>query len=195
MERKCQHCGSPLPQEKQRDRRARYCSVACWHAQRDAKRATESVIADQPPPVHNPAKADVWEVVIRDMAERRNVGILRYGTPLQPFNGRRSLVDAYQEVLDLAVYLRQKILEEGTAGISATPDLVGTLATHIQFKRQEAKMSLDQLADEAGISKSYLWELEHDTDERKSPSLDVLLRIARALSLKLVDLLPDHMKE
>lgn len=32
--------------------------------------------------------------------------------PLQPFNGRDALVDAYQEAVDLAVYLRQRIEEE-----------------------------------------------------------------------------------
>jgi hypothetical protein len=73
-------------------------------------------VADQPPP--QPSSGDLWETVINDMKERRQVGIERYGTPLQAFNGRKALVDAYQEVLDLAVYLRQKIEEDahGTAG-------------------------------------------------------------------------------
>ena len=34
-----------------------------------------------------------------------------HGTPLQAHNGRDPLVDAYQEALDLAVYLRQAIEE------------------------------------------------------------------------------------
>lgn len=46
-----------------------------------------------------------------DMRERHVVGVERYGTPLQAFNGRKALVDAYQECLDLAVYLRQEIEE------------------------------------------------------------------------------------
>lgn len=66
-------------------------------------------ITDQPDPT--PATGDVWALVIADMAERRRVGIARYGTPLQPGNGRDALVDAYQEALDLAVYLRQAIEE------------------------------------------------------------------------------------
>lgn len=66
-------------------------------------------IEDQPPP--KPAKGDLWLDVIRDMEERRLVGIARYGRPLQPGNGRDPLVDAYQEALDLAVYLRQAIAE------------------------------------------------------------------------------------
>lgn len=66
-------------------------------------------ITDQPPPV--PSSGDVWALVLADMEERRRLGIARYGTPLQPHNGRDALVDAYQESLDLAVYLRQAIAE------------------------------------------------------------------------------------
>lgn len=69
-----------------------------------------TTIADQPPP--QPGEGDVWKLVIADMEERHDVGIARYGTPVQPFNGRNSLVDAYQEALDLVVYLRQKIEED-----------------------------------------------------------------------------------
>lgn len=67
-------------------------------------------VADQPPPQQS--DGDVWLLVIEDMKQRRQVGIDRYGTPLQAFNGRKPLVDAYQEVLDQAVYLRQKIEED-----------------------------------------------------------------------------------
>lgn len=46
-----------------------------------------------------------------DMAARKRVGIERYGMPLQAFNGRDALIDAYQEALDLCCYLRQAIEE------------------------------------------------------------------------------------
>jgi hypothetical protein len=61
-----------------------------------------------------PAKADgppIWDLVIADMKARDHVGRERYGRPLQAGNGRDALVDAYQEALDLAVYLRQAIEE------------------------------------------------------------------------------------
>lgn len=64
----------------------------------------------------DPVKNDkpcVQDMVIKDIESRKQVGIERYGTVLQPFNGRSSLMDAYQEALDLAVYLRQLIYEEG----------------------------------------------------------------------------------
>lgn len=67
-------------------------------------------VKDQPPP--KPGEGDMWQLVIDDMKERRQTGIERYGTPLQAFNGRSSLVDWYQELLDAAVYARQRMVEE-----------------------------------------------------------------------------------
>jgi hypothetical protein len=68
------------------------------------------VIEDQPPPVHTTGRAIV-DLVVEDMIERKRIGIERYGTPLQAHNGRDALVDAYQEALDLVMYLRQAIEE------------------------------------------------------------------------------------
>jgi hypothetical protein len=65
---------------------------------------------EQPPPTANTRPA-VWGLVMRDMADRDKEGRRKYGVPLQPFNGRDAMVDAYQEALDLVVYLRQAILE------------------------------------------------------------------------------------
>lgn len=64
----------------------------------------------EPPPTHNDG-IPIWDLVIADMHERDKVGRQRYGTPLQTNNGRDALVDAYQEALDLVVYLRQLIEE------------------------------------------------------------------------------------
>lgn len=64
----------------------------------------------QPAPQQNDLPA-VWDLVIGDMQARDYVGLGRYGTRLQPHNGRDALVDAYQEALDLTVYLRQAIFE------------------------------------------------------------------------------------
>jgi hypothetical protein len=55
---------------------------------------------------------DCWELVLADMRDRRQMGIDKYGKPLRSDNGRDALVDAYQEALDLTVYLRQAI-EQG----------------------------------------------------------------------------------
>lgn len=64
--------------------------------------------AQQPAP-RATGRRPTWELVVEDMKARDQLGRDRYGAPLQPGNGRNSLVDAYQEVLDLAVYLRNAI--------------------------------------------------------------------------------------
>lgn len=61
-----------------------------------------------PKPNNNPG---VWTLVMADMAQRDIDGMKKYNTRLQPHNGRDALTDAYQEALDLAVYLRQVIYE------------------------------------------------------------------------------------
>lgn len=53
----------------------------------------------------------VWDLVLADMAARDKLGKSRYGTRLHPHNGRDVLKDAYEEALDLAVYLRQALYE------------------------------------------------------------------------------------
>lgn len=66
----------------------------------------------QPVPKNN-EHVPTWELVVEDMIKRDNMGRWKYSTPLQPFNGRDSLQDAYEEALDLAVYLKNAILERG----------------------------------------------------------------------------------
>lgn len=75
---------------------------------------------DQPLPVVNDSP-DVQSMVIEDIGARREVGIDRYGTALQPGNRRDSLRDAYEEALDLACYLRQAIAERDLLGMPGFP--------------------------------------------------------------------------
>lgn len=65
---------------------------------------------DQPLPVPN-ERPDIQSMVIEDITRRREIGIERYGTALQAHNGRDALRDAYEEALDLAMYLRQALEE------------------------------------------------------------------------------------
>lgn len=50
-------------------------------------------------------------MVIEDIEARKAVGLERYGTLLQANNGRDSLQDLYEELLDAATYVRQLIEE------------------------------------------------------------------------------------
>lgn len=69
-----------------------------------------STNVEQPAPTPN-TRRPVWQMVIDDMLKRDEFGLRRYGTPLQAFNGRDALQDAYEEALDLVVYLRQALEE------------------------------------------------------------------------------------
>ena len=75
-----------------------------------AEPAPNPAAVHQPAPVAHPGGC-IQDLVLADIAARRDVGIERYGTPLQAHNGRDAMMDAYQEALDLAVYLRQVIFE------------------------------------------------------------------------------------
>ena len=50
---------------------------------------------EQPAPVVNDGPC-IQDLVIQDMEGRKVVGLRRYGTLLQPFNGRDALRDAYE---------------------------------------------------------------------------------------------------
>lgn len=56
-------------------------------------------------------RPDIATLVQHDIEERVKKGEIEYGERLKPFNGRNALQDAYEEVLDLAVYLKQAIIE------------------------------------------------------------------------------------
>ena len=56
----------------------------------------------------------ITDLLINDLIERREFGTSKYGEPLKAFNGRDPLIDAYQELIDLLVYIRQH-MEESNA--------------------------------------------------------------------------------
>jgi hypothetical protein len=69
---------------------------------------------DQPlPEVNN--RPFIQDLLIADIEERKQFGIKKYGTALQSGNGRDMLQDAYEEILDLAVYMRGLIDERDRA--------------------------------------------------------------------------------
>lgn len=53
----------------------------------------------------------IFDLMMQDIEERKATGIKTYGEALRAHNGRDPLIDAYQEALDLAVYLRQELYE------------------------------------------------------------------------------------
>lgn len=68
----------------------------------------------QPPSVAND-EVHIADVVVKEILQRKAMGLLKYGVPLQPHNGRSAIQDAYEESLDQTLYLRQALEEERTA--------------------------------------------------------------------------------
>ena len=68
------------------------------------------MVKEQPKPRVNDT-TPIVDLVKIDLEERRRKGVETYGAPLQAWNGRDALVDAYEEALDLCCYLRQAIQE------------------------------------------------------------------------------------
>lgn len=75
----------------------------------------------QPAPVGNDGPR-IAERVIEDIRERMRRGVREYGVALQARNGRRALQDLYEELLDGAHYVRQRLDEEDLALAEATGD-------------------------------------------------------------------------
>jgi hypothetical protein len=76
--------------------------------------ALDSFVEPQPAPTEG-SGTPIADLVIGDLVIRKNMGIKKYGVPLRARNGRNTLIDAYQEALDLCLYLRQAIMEQNHA--------------------------------------------------------------------------------
>ena len=70
---------------------------------------------------------------------------------------------------------------------------MATLREKLKAKRTETGKSLDALAKDAGLSKSYLWELENRESPR--PSLDKLQAIAAALNIDVAFFIDDSIED
>ncbi|MFE9099901.1 hypothetical protein [Actinomadura geliboluensis] len=125
---------------------------------------------DQPLPVRN-GHPDVQSMVIADIEERRNVGITRYGSALQPHNGRDGIQDLYEELLDGAMYARQ-LLEERKA-IPAARALLGAQQAVAQRWADATPAARDELltllAEAADALRAALDGTPQPKDHRPEP--------------------------
>lgn len=70
---------------------------------------------DQPLPTITEGGICVQDEVMAYIERRKAIGIERYGTVLQPHNGRDALRDAFEEAVDLTQYLAQALIERDGA--------------------------------------------------------------------------------
>lgn len=88
----------------------------------------------QPAPVVN-EHSPIVPQVIEDLNTRAVAGRLKYGTTLQPFNGRDPARDAYEEAQDMTLYLKQFVIERA-AMLAELESLRAEVATlRLQYTR------------------------------------------------------------
>ncbi|MFZ1493119.1 MAG: hypothetical protein WAU60_06860 [Candidatus Competibacter denitrificans] len=92
----------------------------------------------QSPPTESRHIPIVW-LVTHDLERRAAEGRVKYGTLLRGFNGREALTDAYQEALDLAMYLRQLMYEQSALAAENT---------RLKSEIVQLRALLDQRADD-----------------------------------------------
>lgn len=73
------------------------------------------------PSIHDLVIADLMAQGLHDLAagiaDRKALGLAKYGTILQAGNGREAGLDAYQEAADLVCYARQDVEEAKGPGV------------------------------------------------------------------------------
>lgn len=151
-------------------------------------------IVEQPAPVPNDRPC-IQDMVIADIERRKKIGMERYGTLLQPHNGRDALLDAYEEELDKIQYMKQWIVErtdhraEGAA--AEREKIVGFLRHHadtLEANRDEMfEFALDMArAIETGA--------HHDTLPAPPPDIDDDAEelIGRLVTTGTIDDAPTH---
>jgi transcriptional regulator with XRE-family HTH domain len=65
-------------------------------------------------------------------------------------------------------------------------DAIASMGERIQARRKVMGLTLEQVAERAGMSKSYVWEIENG--ENKNPTIRTAFLIARALGWTLSDI-------
>ena len=71
----------------------------------------DELICKQTTPPHI-GTTRVLDYVLADLKSRAEMGKQKYGHYLETNNGRNALQDAYEESLDMCMYLKQKLLED-----------------------------------------------------------------------------------
>lgn len=93
----------------------------------------------QPDPIKNENPV-IHELLIDLIRQRLDFGIQKYGVPLQSFNGRRSLRDLLDELLDGCVYALQEIEERKVLDEKLVELLIQVAELKARIHQLEAKI-------------------------------------------------------
>lgn len=145
-----------------RERRADNVRELCLELLRE--RTMNNQEQPAPTPNDNPS---LWDAVIEDMRQRDQLGRARYGTPVQVNNGRDSLRDLYEELLDAVVYCRQ-VMEENPDHEDGLKLAAENAAARIQVRSQRQCIN----------------QLEADLNDVRASHAKICHAVKRALGLE-----------
>jgi len=83
----------------------------------------------EPKPIST-SGASMHDLVISDIAERKDFGLKKYDSLLQAYNGRNFLQDLYEELQDAIVYTRGALEEQERAADFFRYLLIGFVRMH-----------------------------------------------------------------
>jgi NTP pyrophosphatase (non-canonical NTP hydrolase) len=108
------------------------------------------------PPTYTWSNEDVvLPHVIEDLTKRAEFGLIEYGRPLHANNGRDALQDVYEELLDGACYIKQRMMENlneaKASGVDETIHAVRKWATDKGIdKAENAPFQFLKVSEEVG---------------------------------------------
>lgn len=119
-----------------------------------------------------PGKQSVTQAVITDLRQREQVGIRRYGRTLETFNGRNALIDAYEEVLDLAQYIKQVLMEDDAlrAENERLRRVLGGVLTEVESWFIEPNTASGLYGGSGGLTPLIIRQARESFDEHKRVS-------------------------
>lgn len=99
---------------------------------------------DQPLPTADEARESDYEQLVRDIRSREALGVQRYGQSHRGFNGRNTVMDAYEETIDQALYLRSLL----TMADASREDVVAAIEQTLNdWFDEEVRVVAEAVAD------------------------------------------------
>jgi hypothetical protein len=140
-----------------RGRAARILAPPLDEVEADARRQAIAdgkvgyIVGSEPPP--NGTGVEILPMVVADLQARAEHGLAKYGTPLRAFDGRTTMVDVYDEILDAAMYVRKELHEQRVPVSQEALDLVREALAHRRSRVCESE-AVDEEADRAWCARA-----------------------------------------
>jgi len=121
---------------------------------------------------------DLANEVKQDIENRIIKGVQTYGERLKPFNGRDALLDAYEESLDMTLYLKQALTEKQAIQVQAKVKV-----NFVEDEKEVLKKLINSKIDELSNLLHYNNEDEDCIEEnRLKEQLSILEKLVSKIS-------------